>query len=161
MTPAEKDFRELVKVLGGAFLLAVLVYAISFTFIQHKREDKGPWTIVFASDESGKPSLVISQPSLNIGSVRLTFLENTVPSTNTTVVFDRPLTNVPFGELVFQDPTFLPGEIMFNFWGHGVEVLPRVLVIDEQEVAWQSNTNIVISGPGKFERRPKKKPVIL
>jgi hypothetical protein len=163
MTPAQKDARELFRTLGIGFLIALALYIASFSWIQHKRDYKGPWRITFSSDAEGHPSVLIFEKNLGIENVRLTFSEEKISAPNFVhvLVYDRPMTNAPFGEVVFQDPTFLPGTITFNFWNHGVELMPRALVIDQQEIPWQSNTNIVISGPGKFERRPVKKPFIL
>jgi hypothetical protein len=72
-------------------------------------------------------------------------------------VFDDPTqTNVPFGEVIFQDLTFLPGTVTFNFFGHEVELLPRTLIIDKQEHAWKTGEVISITGPGKFQPRESK-----
>jgi hypothetical protein len=151
------------KILIIGFLLALLLYAASFAWIQHNRESKGPWQIAFVSDAAGQPSVIISQSSLNIQNCKITFPEQHIDHTNlaSEVSFDRPTTNAPFGEIVFQDPTFLPGSVTFNFWGHGIELMPRTLIIDKQEVPWSSNTNIVLQGEGKFERRPIKKRAVL
>jgi hypothetical protein len=154
---------DLPRVLITTFLIALVLYVASFKWIQYKRESKGPWNVTFATDAAGTPSLTILQPALNIQNVQITFPEQKIPETNLlqVVKFDKPTTNAPFGEIVFQDPTFLPGTVMFNFWGHGVELTPRILVINNQAVNWQSNTNIPVTGEGKFERRPVKKPFIL
>jgi hypothetical protein len=146
------------KILGIAFVLAVVLYAASFAWIQHKRDSKGPWTVIFLSDNSGSPYVLISQPALKIDNCKISFpgQKASRPNLVRPVYFDGPTTNIPFGEVVFQDPTFLPGTITFNFWGHGIELMPRTLVIDKKEVPWNSNTNITVRGAGKLERRQVK-----
>ena len=52
---------------------------------------------------------------------------------------------VPFGKCVFMDTTFLPGTVTFELFGHEIELLPRVLIIDRQEHRWQSDAVIVLS----------------
>ncbi len=151
---------ELVKHGAIAFLIAAVVYVGMYSWIQHKREYRGPWEIKFESDSNGIPSLTVHQPSLNLPDHKITIADQKITETNLNIVirYDKPMTNTPFGEIAFQDPTFLPGTITFNLWGHGVEFMPRTMVIDQQEVAWRSQTNIVLSGKGKFERRVGKKP---
>ena len=153
----------LFKILGLGFLLALMLYIVSFKWIQHQREYKGPWRVVFSSDNSSIPYLLVSQSTLKIEDHKITFENQKAPRPNLArvVYFNNPTTNAPFGEIVFQDPTFLPGTITFNFWGHEVELMPRTLIIDKKEIPWHSDTNIVVSGEGKFQRKPVKKPAIL
>lgn len=153
---------NLFRILALAFLLALILYVATFKWIQHRREHKGPWQVTFQCDNQGMPSILIVQPHLGIDAVQIGFPEQRVPMTNyqRRVSFRNPIKRVPFGELAFQDPTFLPGTVSFNFWGHGVELLPRTLVINQTEIPWVSQTNILLSGEGKFERRPTKKPSI-
>jgi hypothetical protein len=52
---------------------------------------------------------------------------------------------VPFGTCVFMDTTFLPGTVSFtNIFGHDIELLPRVLIIDRQEHSWKTGERIVL-----------------
>ncbi|MBA4148921.1 MAG: hypothetical protein H0X66_12465 [Verrucomicrobia bacterium] len=145
------------------FVLAIAIYVIGFTWIQHRRESKGPWVVEFRTDPDGTPQLVISQETLNIQNQTITFSDQQLTEKNLSQIvrFDGPTTNAPFGEIVFQDPTFLPGTVAFNFWSHGVEFMPRTMIINKEEVHWNTRTNIVLSGEGKFERRPVKKPKFL
>ena len=74
---------------------------------------------------------------------------NSLPATNSpvTLVFNQPKPvpyEVPFGNCVFMDTTFLPGTITFQFFGHEIELLPRVLVIDRQEHSWRPDTTIAL-----------------
>ncbi|MFN7138409.1 MAG: hypothetical protein ACK4UN_03615 [Limisphaerales bacterium] len=143
------------------FLLAVVLYVVSFAWIQHKRENKGPWIVEFQTDDQGVPSLLVNQPFLGISNQVITFADQALEERNLSEVvhFKGPIpaTNAPFGEVVFQDPTFLPGTIAFNFWTHGVELMPRTMIINKEEVNWNTQPNIVLVGEGKFERRPVKK----
>ncbi|MDB6027999.1 MAG: hypothetical protein JWM68_4222 [Verrucomicrobiales bacterium] len=152
---------ELVRHGVVAFALAALLYVVTYRWIQYRREFRGPWVVTFQSDTNGTPSVVVSQPALNIADQKIIFADQKVSDTNImrTYRYDGPKTNASFGEVVFQDPTFLPGTITFNFWGHGVELMPRTMVIDQQEIPWHSQTNMVLTGPGKFERRKVKKPI--
>lgn len=152
---------ELVKHGVIAFVIAAVVYFGMYRWIQHRREFRGPWEITFLSDAQGTPSLKVKESALNINDQLITFPDRKISETNlnTTILFSKAMSNAPFGEVVFQDPTFLPGTIMFNFWGHGVELMPRTMVINQKEVAWHSQTNLVLSGEGKFERRQTKQPM--
>ena len=62
--------------------------------------------------------------------------------------FDQPRAvpyALPFGQCVFVDSTFLPGTLTFEVFGHEIELLPRVLIIDREEHTWQSNSIITLA----------------
>jgi len=128
------------KHFGLAFVIAVVLYIVSFGWIQHRRTFRGPWEITFVTDGSGQPSLAIAQPKLGI-SEQITFPGRKIASTNLLQVerFDEALTNLPFGEMIFQDPTFLPGTVTMRQFGHMIELLPRVLIVDSNEIPWRTD----------------------
>jgi hypothetical protein len=43
-----------------------------------------------------------------------------------------------------MDTTFLPGTVTFELFGHEIELLPRVLMIDHEERPWLSNHPITL-----------------
>jgi hypothetical protein len=45
---------------------------------------------------------------------------------------------VPFGRCIFLDTTFMPGTIVFEVFGHTVELMPKALIIDSQPHEWSS-----------------------
>lgn len=149
---------RLPRILLTGFFGALAIYILAFALLQSCRTKKGPWRVVFLTDNAGTPGLLISQPKLKI-SERVTFADHKLAQKNMAheIIFDDPnKTNVPFGEVVFQDLTFLPGTVTFNFFGHGVELIPRVLTIDKREHAWKTGEVISVSGPGKFKPHTKK-----
>jgi hypothetical protein len=88
--------------------------------------------------------------------VQLCFPEQQAPSSNAlgTMIFSQPQPvpfPVPFGKCIFMDTTFLPGSITFQLYGHLVELLPRVLVIDHQERPWISDS---VNALHPLETRP-------
>lgn len=150
----------LFKILATGFLLALVLYLGAFKWIDYQREHKGPWIIEFTTDSNGVPSLTVSQAFLKIPPHRLTFPETTVTETNyqRSIKFDHAVSKVPFGELVFQDPLYLPGSAVFNFWGHEVQIIPRTLIVDRKEIPWNSTTNMTVTGEGKYQPpQPKAK----
>jgi hypothetical protein len=128
-----------------AFAIAVVLYIASFGWIQHRRVFKGPWEITFATDAAGRPSLAISQPVLKISQI-IAFPNNHIPLANLDRVqrFDEAVTNLPFGEMIFQDPTFLPGTVTMRLFGHEIGLLPRVLIIDKKEVPWRAGQAVAV-----------------
>jgi hypothetical protein len=128
-----------------AFVLALIFYFGSFAYIQHRRHFRGPWQVEFVSDAHGQPSINISEPYLQI-TQRIDFSGQTIAATNLsqTVPFPEAVTNVPFGKMLFQDPTFLPGTVTMSLFGHEIELLPRVLIVDKKEIAWGSQKEIAV-----------------
>ncbi len=132
-----------------AFVLAVICYAFFYTKIENRRTRKGPWEVAFTNSMEGWPQLVIDEPKLAITNVEINFPEQSIVSTQTlgTLVFSQPQPvpyDVPFGKCVFMDTTFLPGTVTFQIFGHEIELLPRVLIIDHQERPWLANSSITL-----------------
>lgn len=132
-----------------AFLLAVICYAFFYSKIEGRRARKGPWEVTFTNDPSGNPALIINEPRLAITNVQVTFTNQHAAGTFTpaTLVFRQPKPfpyEVPFGRCMFMDTTFLPGTVALELFNHEVELLPRVLVIDQQEHPWVSESTITL-----------------
>ncbi|SPE57000.1 conserved hypothetical protein [Verrucomicrobia bacterium] len=130
-----------------AFLFAVVGYAVFYDAIEHRRVRNGPWQVTFTNSFSGPPAIIINQPALGIAGVQVIFPGKSLPPGESLATLDfrqpRPVPyNVPFGKCVFMDTTFLPGTVSFVLFGHEIELLPRVLVIDRQEHAWKSGSAI-------------------
>ena len=139
-----------VKHFALAFLIAILVYFVAYTFIVHRRNRKGPWEVTFTNGPAGAPGILINQPTLQISNVEIIFAGNPATATNgsSTLVFSQPRQvpyEVPFGRCIFMDTTFLPGTVTFQFFGHEIELLPRVLIIDHQEHPWQSESKMTLT----------------
>jgi hypothetical protein len=135
----------LLKHLAICLAIAVVFYVTAFGWIQHRRTAKGPWVVDFRADATGTPALLISQTNLSI-SQTIVFAGQTAHPANfsRTIVFGPAPPDLPFGELIFQDPTFLPGTVTMRLFGHVVELLPRVLTVDKKEYPWQSGAVIQV-----------------
>jgi len=136
-----------------AFLLAVICYVFFYHAIEGRRTRKGPWEITFTNDASGDPALLINQPRLAITNAQITFLSEQIHGkfSASTLAFNQahPVPyDVPFGSCIFMDTTFLPGTVTLKLYGHEIELLPRVLVIDQQEHPWLSDSTITLHPSG-------------
>jgi hypothetical protein len=131
------------KLFASAFVIAVLVYAVAFYAIEHRRTEHGPWRVTFVSPGGASPPfLVIDEPRLNVINLKIIFPGQTAPATNAVLVFDQPQEvpfPVPFGNCVFMDAISLPGTVALSLFGHEIQLIPRVLTIDKKEYPWQSN----------------------
>ena len=133
------------------FVIAVLVYLFFYTGIEHRRTKNGPWEVVFTNNAAGAPTLMINQPKLAIANVQITFpgASNAAAAHAATMELSQPREvpfQVPFGKCVFMDTTFLPGTIVFDLFGHEIQLIPRVLTIDGKEIPWQSNATVPVAG---------------
>jgi hypothetical protein len=81
---------------------------------------------------------MVNQSSLNISNVQLVFVGERLTNSPGVVRFDRPLQPIPFGKTKFEDLTYLPGSVVFNFFGHEVELLPRTMYVNRKERAWSN-----------------------
>ena len=140
---------NLFRHLAIPFGIAVLVYVIFYFGIEHRRTQKGPWQVTFTRAEgAGFPALLINQPTLQITNVHLVFTNQpqfTNPSSHLSFQRPKPVPyDLPFGRCIFMDTTFLPGTVTMQIFGHELELLPRVLIIDHEEHAWRSGDTIAV-----------------
>ena len=133
------------KHIAIAFAIALALYIVSFGWIQHRRMFRGPWEIIFVTDSAGQPSLKISQPVLQM-SETIDFPGQKIAPANLARAqsFVEAVTNLPFGEMIFQDPTFLPGTVTMRQFGHEIELLPRVLIVDKKEIPWRAGQTVEV-----------------
>jgi hypothetical protein len=135
------------KQIALAFLIALLIYIVFYSGIEHRRTWRGPWLVTFTNAAS-IPTLIINQPTLNIADLKITFPGQTATNTDTPVQFATPQEvpfDVPFGTCLFEDTTFLPGTVVLKLFGHEIQLLPRTLTIDRREYPWQSGQTITLS----------------
>ncbi len=146
---------------ASAFLIALVLYVVAFSWFQYMRNHKGPWEVTFATDPAGVPGLTITQPALGLADIRLDFPKQKVAATNFTVRFDQAREvpyPVPFGECLFMDPTFLPGTVVFNCYGHEIQLLPRVLTVDQREIPWHNGLRLSLTNHAILPKPLPPKP---
>ncbi len=150
-------------------LLAVLIYIVAYASIEHLRNRKGPWQVTFthvpqafstssplpnsSSSFSAAPLLIINQPALGITNVQIIFTNAPLwknPPAHLAFSHPKPVPyDLPFGRCIFMDTTFLPGTLTMQMFGHELELLPRVLIIDHQEHDWRPRETFLVSEPTK------------
>jgi hypothetical protein len=138
-------------------LLAVAIYAGGFAFDQHLRTRRGPWEVAFTTESTGAPAIIINQRNLNIVNLKIVFLGEAGTNVHGAVVFDVPQKPVPFGKVKFEDLTYLPGTVTFDFFGHEIELIPRTLYINRKAHPWNSNEGITLSAADKPAALPEPK----
>ena len=127
-----------------ALLCAAILgaYLILFFWIEHSRQTKGPWEVEFQTSSNGDATLVVSQPHLKISNAQIIVHGALVTNAPGRVAFNQVKLPVPFGQVIFEDLTFLPGVVTFNLLGHEVELLPRCLVVNKKLVPWQPGMTV-------------------
>jgi hypothetical protein len=151
--------------LAIAFGLAIVVYAAFFTCDQGLRKRKGGWEVLFGTNAAGYAAITVNHAALAVTNVQIVFHGESSTNANAAgrVLFDKPQQPVPFGKVKFEDLTYLPGSVAFDFFGHEVELLPRTLYLNKKEHAWKSGAVFELT-PGEklppeasFDPRKKKK----
>ena len=143
------------KIFGLIFLVVLGLYFLLFTGIEHSRHTKGPWEVEFQTDANGDAMLVVSQPHLKVSGARIVVHGEQVTNAPGRVAFDRVKLPVPFGRVIYEDLTFLPGVVTFDLLGHEVELLPRALVVNKKLVPWQSGTMVELWPTNKPAEPPQ------
>ena len=139
------------------FVAVLLAYLAVFNGIEYSRQRKGPWKVDFLTDAEGRPSIGVFQEHLKL-SAWLEFQDERIGRTNFSerVAFDRPKKPVPFGKVIYEDLTFLPGVVTFDLFGHEVELLPRVLIINKKETAWNNVVTLFATNKPAVPPKPAK-----
>jgi len=131
-----------VKAVVILFGAVTVLYLAAFKGIEYLRVRKGPWEVTFGGDAEGNATLTVSQPALGLSGVRIVAHGDRATNAPGTVRFDKVNLPVPAGRVIYEDLTSLPGVVTFDFHGHEVELVPRVLVVDNQLVPWQSGATV-------------------
>lgn len=136
------------------FALTLSLYLIGFYWIEGSRQKNGPWKITFkAATDSTYPEIIIEQDDLEITPTTIQFkiqenpgFDLNLPAEPITLNFDLTQQDyeLPFGEIKYRDPTFLPGVVTVEMFGSLLEFIPRTLIINKEEIPWNSKTNITI-----------------
>ncbi|MEN9575956.1 MAG: hypothetical protein RL514_3811 [Verrucomicrobiota bacterium] len=144
MQPKPDNILKHVALVG---VIAVVGYFSLYALDMHLRMRKGPWEVTFATETNGTPYLVVNQAALGVREVKVRFPGEQIALTNApvTVRFSEPNTKPAFGELRFQDATYLPGTVTLLAFNHEVEFIQRGLVLDRQERAWQAGMTVELS----------------
>ena len=137
------------------FFAVVVLYFGAFYGLEYARHRKGPWEIVFQTDANGNPSLTIVQPALGLRDVSIVVHGEKATNALARVSFDRPLRPVPFGQVIYEDLTFLPGVVTLDLFGHEVELLPRTLIANKKEIAWSPGVILDLWPTNKPAEPPK------
>lgn len=130
------------KSIALLFPIVLVAYFGVFHGLEHLRHRKGAWEVAFRTTEQGQPLVVVSQPSLGLTDARLIFHGETTTNAPHQIRFDRVQQSAPFGKVIYEDLTFLPGVVTFDLFGHEVELLPRVLIANKKEIPWRSGQTV-------------------
>jgi hypothetical protein len=137
------------------FVVVMALYFLTFKGIEYLRVRKGPWEVAFGSDTQGNATLTVSQPALGLSGVRIVAHGDKATNGPGTVRFDQVTRPVPAGRVIYEDLTFLPGVVTFDFYGHEVELLPRALIVNKRLVPWQSGATVDLWSTNKAPEPPQ------
>jgi hypothetical protein len=136
------------------FLVVLGAYLAVFYGLEMLRHRKGPWEVAFQTNGQGSARIVISQPKLGLRDVKVTFHNEKITNAIGQVSFDRVRQPVPFGRVIYEDLTFLPGVVTFDLFGHEIELLPRTLIVNQKQVSWGSGIEIDLWPTNKLAQPP-------
>jgi hypothetical protein len=143
------------KPIALLFLAVLGIYLAVFYGFERVRHRKGPWEVAFRTNGQGSALVVISQPRLALNDVTITFHGENASNANGAVAFDRVRQRVPFGKVIYEDLTFLPGVVTFDLFGHEIELLPRTLIVNQKQIPWRSGTEIDLWPTNKLAEPPR------
>lgn len=130
------------KSIAILFVAVLGLYVAVFYGIERTRQHKGPWVVDFQMSVEDSPVLIVSQAKLGLSDVRIVAHDEHASNATGRVLFDRVKQPVPFGKVIYEDLTFLPGVVTFDLFGHEIELLPRALIANKKQVAWQSGVTV-------------------
>lgn len=141
-----------------AFVLSLTLYVVGYWFIESRRVAESPWVVRFATNSASITQIQISQESMGLGPVSIHFgqTNRTAPPSWQMIEFNTPRPvpfEIPFGECVFQDTTFLPGTVVLKLNDLEIQMLPRALSVGTNELPWDTATIVVPDA-----EKPHKKP---
>jgi hypothetical protein len=147
------------KTVAATFVLAVIFYALAWSWMKQRQTGKGPWQVDFATNSAGLPQLTIAEPQLGISNVTVQFAGEQLAPTNGTgaVSFAKPRMRVPFCQVIYDDLMFQPGVVTLDCFGHVVEMAPRALGLNGAGQPWTNGAMHVLSPTNKMPEEARKK----
>lgn len=144
---------NLLKHVGIAFAIALLLYIGFYNLDRWLRTRQGPWEITFIQNNQGEPAMIIRHQKLGIRDVKVIFENETMAVTNlpASVRFDQPKTEPPFGKWKYDDLMYQPGVVTLDMFGHEVELLPRILILNRTEHPWKSGSTYRLNPEDKLK----------
>ncbi len=141
------------------FVLAVIFYALAYSWMSRKQTGQGPWQVNFTTNFAGVPQLVIAQPTLGFSNVIVRFEGEQLAATNRTgvVAFGQPRMPTPFGRVIYDDLMFQPGSVAVDCFGHVVEMIPRELMLNGTSNAWQNGSVYFLFPTNKLPPKVRQK----
>lgn len=130
------------KSIALLFVAVLAFYLAVFFGIEQSRKHRGPWEVDFRTNADGSPVLMVSQTRLGLSDARIVIHGENAANASGRVSFDQVKRPVPFGRVIYEDLTFLPGVVTFDLFGHEIELLPRALIADKKLVAWKSGATV-------------------
>lgn len=148
------------KSIALAFVVVTALYFGTFAGIEHLRYRQGPWEATFAVGAAGEPSVTLAQAHRGLTSVRLVVHGEHTTNAPGTVRFSKVQQSVPFGRVIYEDLTFLPGVVTLDLFGHEVELLPRALIVNRRAIGWTNGMTVDLwptNKPATPPRPPRRK----
>ncbi|HTI68573.1 MAG TPA: hypothetical protein VMF06_01300 [Candidatus Limnocylindria bacterium] len=138
-----------IKRFGTLFVCVLFAYVTLYSGCEMWRLRGGAYTLVFYQNDQGVPTVSVKHRKLlPNGPITLTFPGESpgiVSNRPIEISYGKPWTNdTPFGPVAFVNTTDLPGTVAVNIFGHAVELLPRRILLDFNEIPWVSGTNIMV-----------------
>ncbi len=145
------------RILFAFFALLLALYLASFHGVEYLRYRKGPWSMRFDRTADGTPFAEIIQPRLGIAGMRLVFPGEIFTNAAETIAFalPEPSRTVPFGRVIYEDLTFLPGVVTLDLFGHEIELVPRVLVVNRKTIPWRPGAVVEVRREDKPAAPPQ------
>ena len=144
-----------IKPVALLFVCVCALYFGVFHGLEFLRHRKGAWVIDFQTASDGSPALKVSQTALGLSNFTLVLRGEPMTNQPGQVWFDRVRRPVPFGRVIYEDLTFLPGVITFDLYGHEIELLPRMLVANKQQIPWHSGDSVDLWPSNKPAQPPQ------
>jgi hypothetical protein len=148
------------KSIALLFVAVLGLYLATFYTIERVRLRKGPWEVDFRTNAQGSAMLIVAQPRLGLTDVKIVLHGERATNPLGHVSFDRVKQPTPFGRVIYEDLTFLPGVVTFDLFGHEIELLPRTLIANKRQVPWQSGATVDLwptNKPAEPPQPPKAK----
>jgi len=141
------------------FVIAVVFYALAYSWMNNRQTGKGPWQVSFSTNAAGTPQVIIAQPALGISNITIQFAGEELAATNTTGVvnFARPRQPTPFGRVAYDDLMFQPGAVALDCFGHVVEMFPAALGLNGTRVGWTNDVVHTLEATNKLSVEARQK----
>lgn len=119
------------------YCFAIFIIITIFAILTFTIRSGNPWIACYDLDNNGHMVIKITNQEIARVGVSIYFKTDIKNFKKTNIKFNKTIKNIPFGNIIHQDITTLPGRVQFTFQDNHIEMMESKLVVNYENYKWR------------------------